>query len=183
MSPEQAGGRLDLMGPASDVYSLGATLYFLLIGKPPFSESDAGQILQEVVERPFYSARQRNPRVPRALEAICSKAMRLKPEDRYPSAGALAGDIEHWLADEPVSAWREPISLQIKRWVRRHTALVTAAASLLVTATIGLAVGIVLLNEKQKITEDARQQAIEKLELGETLAGMMRLADSHAEAG
>src|SRR5205814_8352246 len=71
------------------------TLYFLLIGNPPFSESDAGQILQEVVERPFYSARQRNPRVPRALEAICSKAMRLKPEDRYPSAGALARSEEH----------------------------------------------------------------------------------------
>jgi serine/threonine protein kinase len=182
MSPEQAAGRLDLMGPASDVYSLGATLYFLLTGKSPFSESDVGQILQEVVEGPFYPARQ-NRHVPRALEAICSKAMRLKPEDRYPSAGALAGEIERWLADEPVSAWREPISLQIKRWVRRHTALVAAAASLLVTATIGLAVGIVLLNEKQKIAEDARQQAIEKLELGETLAGMMRLANSYAEAG
>ena len=71
-----------------------------------------------------------NPKVPPALEAICLKAMALEPEDRYPSARALADDLEHWLADQPVSAYPEPWRLRLRRWGRRHRTLVTAAAAL-----------------------------------------------------
>jgi serine/threonine protein kinase len=104
MSPEQAAGRLDLLGPASDVYSLGATLYSLLIGQPPVSDPDQGVVLQKVQRSDFPPPRRLRPDVPRALEAICLKAMALKPEERYATPRALADDVEHWLADEPVGA-------------------------------------------------------------------------------
>ncbi len=79
--------------------------------------------------------------VPQALEAVCLKAMALRPEDRYPTARALAGDIEKWLADEPVSAWREPLRLWMGRWVRRHQARVAAVATGVVVALLAGGVG------------------------------------------
>ena len=110
MSPEQAAGRLDLLGPASDVYSLGATLYTLLTGRPPFAGEDLGEVLRKVQRGEFPRPRESSPWLDPALEAICLKAMALKPEDRYASPRALADDLERWLADEPVSAYREPFA-------------------------------------------------------------------------
>jgi serine/threonine protein kinase len=108
MNPEQAAGRLDRLGPAADVYGLGATLYCLLTGKAPFAGDDVGTVLQKVQRGDFPPPRRANASVPPALEAVCLKAMALRPEDRYPSAQALADEVEHWLADEPVGAYREP---------------------------------------------------------------------------
>src|SRR6516165_3680893 len=85
MSPEQAAGRLDQLGPASDVYSLGATLYTLLTGQAPVEEEDVGLILTKVARGDFPPVRQIKPDVDPALEAICLKAMALNPCDRYPS--------------------------------------------------------------------------------------------------
>src|SRR5262245_7105135 len=117
MPPEQAAGRLDRLGPASDVYSLGATLYALLTGKPPFESGDVGEVLRRVQQGDFPPPRKVKPDVPPALEAVCLKAMALRPGDRYASAGALAGDVEHWLADEPVRAWPEPWVRRARRWL------------------------------------------------------------------
>jgi tetratricopeptide (TPR) repeat protein len=131
MSPEQAAGRLDQLGPASDIYSLGATLYCLLTGLPPFGKEDVGAVLQKVQRGEFTSPRKVKDSVPRALEAVCRKAMALRPEERYASPRALADDVEHWLADEPVLAYREPVTVRLARWRRRHrvlVAVVTAAA-------------------------------------------------------
>ena len=106
MSPEQAVGKLDELGPATDVYSLGATLYMLLTNRPPCDGSVA-EILEQVRRGSWTPPRQVNATVPAALDAICCKAM--------PPAGGslgtpleLANDVEHWLADEPVAAYREP---------------------------------------------------------------------------
>src|SRR5262249_43828320 len=104
MSPEQAAGALDRLGPASDVYRLGAPLYCLLTGQAPFTGSDGRLVQQQVIRGAFPSPRQVRREVAPALEAICLKAMAREPEDRYPSVGALADALERWMADEPITA-------------------------------------------------------------------------------
>ena len=118
MSPEQARGELNRLGPRSDVYSLGATLYCLLTGKPPFEGDDIGEILRAVQEGRFPRPSQHDPALDKALEAICLKAMANEPEDRYATPKALADDLDRWMADEPVTAWREPFSRRARRWAR-----------------------------------------------------------------
>ncbi len=140
MSPEQAEGRLDLMGPRSDVYGLGATLYALLTGAAPFSGDDVGAILQRVARGEVVPPRDRDRRVPRALDAICRKAMATVPSSRYADARSLAADVKRWLADEPVSARRDPLPTRAWRWVRKHRTATTAAAAVLLVGTTALAV-------------------------------------------
>ncbi len=141
MSPEQAAGRLDALGPASDVYSLGATLYHALTGAPPLADlRDVAEVLRLVRRGEFPRPRELCPRMPRALEAICLKAMANRPADRYAGPRELATDVEAWLAGEPVMAWREPFWSRAQRWARRHrTAVATAAAAGLV-AIAGLSI-------------------------------------------
>jgi serine/threonine protein kinase len=93
MSPEQASGELDRLGPASDVYSLGASLYCLLTGKPPF-EGDVGAVLRKVGQGEFPKPREIDPAIDPGLEAICLKAMANSPDARYASCRALADDVE-----------------------------------------------------------------------------------------
>jgi len=151
MSPEQAAGRLDLLGTRTDIYSLGATLYCLLTGRAPFAEKDLRRLLERVQCADFEPPRRLDRSIPRALQAVCLKAMALRPDDRYPSARALAHDIERWLADEPVSAFREPWPARLARWARRHRPLVTGMAALLVTAVAALAASTILIgNEKRR---------------------------------
>jgi formylglycine-generating enzyme required for sulfatase activity/tRNA A-37 threonylcarbamoyl transferase component Bud32 len=138
MSPEQAAGELDRLGPTTDVYSLGATLYCLLTGRAPFDEAELGELLLRVQRGAVTPPRAVKTGVPPALEAICLKAMSPRPEGRYASPRALADDIEHWLADEPVSPHREGWADRLVRWARRHRAQVAAAvASLLVAGAAG----------------------------------------------
>ncbi len=139
MSPEQARGELNRMGPRSDVYSLGATLYCLLTGKPPFEHEEIGDILRAVPEGRFPQPSQHHPTLDKALEAVCLKAMATGPEDRYPTAKALADDLDRWMADEPVTAWREPFSRRARRWARRNRTAVTAAGAALLVALVGTA--------------------------------------------
>ena len=109
MSPEQAAGKLEELGPPSDVYSLGATLYHILAGQGPFEGRNVTEILQKIQRGEFPKPSQIKPETPRALEAIGLQAMSLLPKDRYASPKLLADDIEHWLADEPVRALREEV--------------------------------------------------------------------------
>ena len=127
MSPEQAEGDLDRLGPRSDVYSLGATLYYLLTARPPFEGDDIGDILRRVQRGDIRPPSTIEPTIDRALETVCLKAMVLEPEDRYGSCRALAEDVERWMADEPVSAWREPFSRRARRWARRNRTAVAVA--------------------------------------------------------
>jgi serine/threonine-protein kinase len=159
MSPEQAAGRWDVVGPASDVYGLGAVLYTLLTGRAPLEKGNWPEMQQKIQRGDFPRPRQLKPGVPRTLEAVCLKAMALEPHDRYASAEALAADVEHWLADEPVTAYREPAATRLFRWGRRHRPLVAGAAALLLTAVAALGVGMVLLGQAGARTEQQRQLA------------------------
>ena len=160
MSPEQASGDLERLGPRSDVYSLGATLYSLLTGKPPFDKKDFDGLLRDVQRGEFLSPRRHDPRLERSLEAVCLKAMALQPEDRYGSARGLADDIERWMADEPISAFRETWQAHARRWARRHRTVVITSICLLVASVVGLTAGVILLRDKQRQTDDARKDAI-----------------------
>ncbi len=159
MSPEQAQGDLENLGPRSDVYSLGATLYCLLTGKPSIANDDVGAVLRAVQKGEFAAPRELDPTIEPAIEAICCKAMALKPVDRYNSPRALAEDLERWMADEPVAAYREPLSTRAGRWARRHRPLVAGAAALLVAAVVGLTAGTVLLGQANARTDAERRRA------------------------
>src|SRR5262249_20127227 len=100
MSPEQAAGRWDVVSPQSEVYSLGATLYYLLTGQAPFRGSDKFAVLAAVQRGGFTPVRGVNREAPEALAAVCHKAMALDPGERYATATALAAEVEQWLADE-----------------------------------------------------------------------------------
>ena len=128
MSPEQHAGHGAKVGPASDIYALGATLYVLLTNRSPFDGRVPGEIAANVMRGKFIPPRQVKPKIPRPLEAICLKAMSLAPGDRYTSAIDLAGDLDDWMTNEPVSAWREPWRVRARRWMSRHRTLVATGA-------------------------------------------------------
>lgn len=132
MSPEQASGLPDEVGPASDIYSLGAILYRLLAGQssqPP--DNDKYAVLKRIERGEFACPRQWKPHVPRPLESICLKAMQRDPQCRYPTARAMARDIESYLADERVTAHRENVVERSFRLARRHRGLVATTIGLL----------------------------------------------------
>src|SRR5262249_6529784 len=143
----------------SDIYSLGATLYVLLTGQAPFREGDAGDLLQKVRNGDFLPPSRIKNEVPASLEAICLKAMATQPCDRYPAANVLAADIEHWLADEPVAAYRESLAATVGRWVRKHRTGVIAAGAAMAVAVVGLAASTWLLTTAYRQAEDQRDQA------------------------
>jgi serine/threonine-protein kinase len=170
MSPEQADGRLDELSPASDIYSLGATFYALLTGRPPFDGADKAEVLACVRGGQFAPPRQVSPQTPPALDAICRKSMALRPGDRYRTALDLAADVEHWLADEPVGAYRDPLRDRIGRWARRHRTAVVAAGVLLLSAVAALSVSTALVWHEQRNTAEQRRIAEKNYGLSRTLS-------------
>jgi tetratricopeptide (TPR) repeat protein/tRNA A-37 threonylcarbamoyl transferase component Bud32 len=158
MSPEQAAGDWDTVGPAADVFSLGTILYQILTGQPPYRGKTA-LALDKARRWDFANPRQLAPRAPRALEAICLKAMAKVPTDRYPSPKAMAEDLERWLADEPVKVCHEPWTARLWRWGRRHKTAVLTALVGIVALKITLGVGAWLLNTANKEISQQRAAA------------------------
>lgn len=138
MSPEQAAGRVEEVGPATDVYSLGVVLYELLCGRPPFAGT-AGEILKQVQGDPIVPLRRRAPAVHRDLETICLKALARQPKERY-TAGELAADLGRFAAGEAILARREGLLRRGARVLRRHPRQAAAFAAVLALAVATIAV-------------------------------------------
>jgi serine/threonine-protein kinase len=134
MAPEQAEGRLNRISRRTDVYGLGAILYEILTDRPPFEAPSIEEVLRQVREQSPQPPRHFWKKVPRPLEAICLTALAKNPDDRFASVTDLASDVQHWLANEPVSAYREPWIVRVQRWISRNRTLVAAGAAALIVA-------------------------------------------------
>ncbi len=141
MAPEQATGQANAIGPATDVYALGAILYEMLTGRPPFRAPTVPETLDQVRSLEPLSLRRMQPTVPRDLDTICLKCLHKDPARRYASAEALADDLHRYLRDEPVLARPVSTTERTWRWCRRHP-LVATLLSLLCLVTIGGVTGI-----------------------------------------
>ena len=182
MSPEQAEGQVDRLSPASDIYSLGAVLYTLLCGRPPFEydlvrghvAAGAGQ------ERRVLAPRQVQAGVAKPLEAICLKAMATAPRGPLPRRQG-PGHRHRALAGRRAGGRlsRAAVGTGPARWGRRHRPLVAGAAVLLVTAVAGLSLGILLLGRAQRETEAQRQVAVKQSNVATFMSGE---ANARAEA-
>lgn len=161
MAPEQASAGYGKVGPATDVYGLGTILYELLTGEPPVQGANCAEALIQVVESDPVEPRQRAPKVPRDLEAVCQKCLQKSPGRRYPSAAALADDLARFLSGEPTFARPVTRAAKIGRWAGKHPAaaglvLLSVAATLLSIA--GLAAYNVRLNHLNRRLNDALLQ-------------------------
>lgn len=138
MPPEQARGDHQATGPVSDVYSLGAVLYHLLTGRPPFLGDSIPAILAQVENADPVAPDRLNPDVPRDLQTICLKCLEKNPQRRYPSASQLADELGRFLANEPIQARAVGGAEKVWRWSRRRPAVALLAFALLATFIGGI---------------------------------------------
>jgi eukaryotic-like serine/threonine-protein kinase len=165
MAPEQAQGRHDLVDQRTDIYGLGAILYEILTGRPPFVAPKTAEVIRKVCQEAPTPPRQIVPQIAPGLEAVCLKALRKDKAERYATAAELAQEVRRWLADEPVKAYPEPWTQRASRWARRHKTSVAAAAVLIVTATIALGVSTLLVSQERNEAEAQGQQARQAVHL------------------
>src|SRR5213080_993783 len=136
MAPEQAMGNNLAVSSATDVYGLGAVFYQLLTGQPPFAGGATYETIKLLLDTEPKQPRLLNPKIDRDLSTICLKCLEKDPKRRYPSALALAEDLERWLKHEPIQARHTGVFARGKKWVRRNPTSALLAASLLVLATV-----------------------------------------------
>ncbi|HEV8060632.1 MAG TPA: protein kinase [Gemmataceae bacterium] len=159
MAPEQASGNLARIDERTDVYGLGAILYEIITGRPPFDGDDTQEVLRKVREesppRPDVICLSAPP----ALAAICMRALARDPAARYPSAAEIGREVQRWLADEPVNAYPDRLQAKLRRFSRRHQPIVAGLATLLVVTAAALVIGAILLDQERTKTGTAIVQA------------------------
>ena len=128
MAPEQASGKNREIGPAADIYSLGAILYELLVGRPPFKAGNPIDTIRQVIEQDPIPPRQLEPRVPHDLETICLKCLEKDQERRFSSAGELADDLRRFVEGDPIRARPTPTWERVWKWAKRRKAIVALLA-------------------------------------------------------
>ncbi|PYK32027.1 MAG: hypothetical protein DME57_01365 [Verrucomicrobia bacterium] len=129
IAPEQANSAAADLTARSDVYSLGAVLFYLLTGRPPFLGENALSVIQQAANTPAPKLRSLEPSLDRDLETICARCLEQDPKARYQSAGDLAADLERWLENRPIAARPVTVPVRIWRWSRRNPKLVVATLS------------------------------------------------------
>ena len=166
MAPEQVEGRLDLIGPRTDVYGLGAILFEILTGHVPHEEKGSGDVLRHIVSGPTprrcaISSRRPTPPWPPSAARAMAKA----PRDRYADVEQIIADMEHFLADEPVSVFKEPWSVRAERWIRHHRTPTLAAFTALMGVILTSVISAVFL---AGYADEERQErlAVENLRPG-----------------
>lgn len=175
MAPEQAKGDLSSINELTDIYALGAMLFHVLSGQPPITNREEFERLSQ--GSLAANALEFQKPVPEPLNAICRKAMAFKPTQRYQSANKFADELELYLADEPISAYRDPLSTKMWRWARKHSRMVTSAVFIILLASIAsVAVGFVrqaqIAQRRQQISNieavvnTNRETALEEIRAG-----------------
>lgn len=164
LSPEAALGREAQLSPASDVYSLGATLYHLLTGRPPLLAGSLAETLVQVREQTAVAPRLLNPAIPRDLETICTRCLEKEPAQRYPTARELAEELGRWLRGEPIRARAATPVERAWKWTRRNPARAALATTAILAA---LAIVATSLWFNVRLTT-ARNEAEQNRRLAET---------------
>lgn len=164
MPPEQASGQVHEVGPLADVYSLGAVLYCLLTGRPPFQSARVMETLKQVVETPPVSPRLLNPAVDRDLETVCLKCLEKEQSHRYPSAAELRDELQRYLSGEPIRS--RPIGpfTRAWRWCRRKP-----LAAALVASIVVLTAGVFLTVQLAQSAAQTRALAAVQTDFEQTL--------------
>lgn len=182
MAPEQASGHSGEATIASDVYSLGAVLYELLAGHPPFKALSASDLLRQLQEKEAPSLRSVNARIDRDLETICQKCLAKEPQQRYDSAGALADDLERWLRHEPIQARPAGAWRRAAKWLRRHavaSAFIATIAILLLAFAVSQRFSVVRISAARNAEAAQRRNAEDAQR--QTAATVFRLRMEHVE--
>jgi serine/threonine protein kinase/WD40 repeat protein len=177
MAPEQASGRARDVGPGADIYALGAILYELLTGRPPFRGETPIETLRQLLASEPVSLSRLAPRLPRDLATICDKCLRTEIERRYTSAAELRDDLERFLAGKPIHARRISSGERTLRWCRRNPLLATAVGSV-ATLLVGIA-AVSLWYSSRLSRELANTQQAEKSERAANLSAQHRLWDAY----
>ena len=183
MAPEQAAGRGDEVGPATDVYGLGATLFSCLAGRPPFEDGDVVQLLRSVAEDEPPPLARLAPKVDRDLSIIVAKCMAKEPERRYASALALASDLDRWLRGEPVEARPPSVLYRLRRFVSRRQGAIAVGAVAAVAAFLVAFPFLVQADAERKAAERDRRVAEDVLTLSQSVDGALRGAQAARDAG